>query len=136
MTALAETRPTPLARSELGRITIADRVVGKIAAQAAAEIPDAGAAAAGRLGRAVPGAGRRHASLDATPKTAVHVDGVKAYVNLEIAVRWEASVPEVAERVRGHVRDRVLELAGVEVDEVHIVVSSLVTALSPQSRVR
>jgi len=57
MTAVAETRPAPLAgRTELGRITVADSVVTKIAAQAAAENPDAGAAAARVLGHAVPGA--------------------------------------------------------------------------------
>ena len=126
-TAVAETRPAPLAgRTELGRITVADSVVTKIAAQAAAENPDAGAAAARVLGRAVPGAGHlgvRGTDLDALPKTTVQVDGSKAYVSLEIAVRWTASVAEVTGQVRRHVRERVRELAGLEVDEVHIVVA-------------
>ena len=47
MMAVTEGRPVPLAgRTELGSISIADRVVTKIAARAAAENPDAGAAAA------------------------------------------------------------------------------------------
>ncbi|HEY0933151.1 MAG TPA: Asp23/Gls24 family envelope stress response protein [Trebonia sp.] len=134
------TSPGPLAgRSELGRITIADSVVTKIAARAAAENPDAGAATARVLGRAVPGAGRlgvRGTDLDALPKTTVHVDGTKAYVNLEIAVRWTASVPEVTAAVRTHVRERVRELAGLQVDEVHIVVADLATSITPPPRVR
>jgi uncharacterized alkaline shock family protein YloU len=140
MTAVAGTRPAPLAgRTELGRITIADTVVTKIAAQAAAENPDAGAAAARVLGHAVPGAGHlgvRGTDLDALPKTTVEVDGSKAYVSLEIAVRWTASVPEVTGQVRRHVRDRVRELAGLEVDEVHIVVADLATDITPPRRVR
>jgi uncharacterized alkaline shock family protein YloU len=140
MTAVAGIRPTPLAgRTELGRITVADTVVIKIAAQAAAEHPDAGAAAARVLGHAVPGAGHlgvRGTDLDALPKTTVEVDGSKAYVSLEIAVRWTASVPEVTGQVRRHVRDRVRELAGLEVDEVHIVVADLATDITAPSRVR
>ena len=140
MTAVAETRPAPLAgRTELGRITVADSVVTKIAAQAAAENPDAGAATARVLGRAVPGAGRlgvRDTDLDALPKTTVQVDGSKAYVSLEIAIRWSASVPEVTGQVRRHVQERVRDLAGMEVDEVDIVVADLATDITPPSRVR
>jgi uncharacterized alkaline shock family protein YloU len=126
-------------RNELGTISIADGVVTKIAARAAAENPDAGAAAARMLGRAVPGAGRmgvRGTDLDALPKTTVVVDGSKAFVNLEISVRWPASVPEVTGQVRRHVRDRVAELTGLEVDEVHIVVADLATDIIPPPRVR
>jgi uncharacterized alkaline shock family protein YloU len=126
-------------RGELGRIRIADGVVAKIAARAAAENPDAGAAVARMLGRAVPGAGHlgvRGTDLDALPKTSVDVDGSKAYVQLEISVRWPASVPGVTAQVRRHVRDRVGELTGLDVDEVHIVVADLATDITPPPRVR
>ena len=140
MTVAAETQPAPLAgRNELGRITIADRVVTKIAAQAAAENPDAGAATARVLGHAVPGAGHlgvRGTDLDALPKTTVQVDGSKAFVNLEIAVRWSAPVAEVTAQVRRHVQDRVRELAGLEADEVNIVVAGLAAAITPPPRVQ
>jgi uncharacterized alkaline shock family protein YloU len=140
MSAVTEARPAPLAgRTELGTITIADTVVTKIAAQAAAENPDAGAAVARVLGRAVPGAGNlgvRGTDLSALPKTSVEVDGSKAYVSLEIAVRWPASVAEVTGHVRQHVRDRIRELAGLDVDEVHIVVADLATDITPPPRVR
>ena len=139
MSAVTEAAPVPLAgRTELGSITIADPVVTKIAARAAAENPDAGAATARVLGRAVPGTvpGVRGTDLDALPKTTVQVDGAKAYVTLEIAVRWPAPVAEVTGQVRRHVRDRVRDLAGLEVDEVHIVVADLATDITPPPRVR
>jgi uncharacterized alkaline shock family protein YloU len=126
-------------RGELGTITIAEQVVTKIAASAAAEHPDAGAAAARVLGRAVPGAGHlgvRGTDLDALPKTSVEVDGSKAFVTMEISVRWPASVLEVTQQVRRRVQDRVAELTGLQVDEVHITVSDLATDITPPPRVR
>jgi uncharacterized alkaline shock family protein YloU len=126
-------------RNELGTISIADGAVSKIAARAAAENPDAGAAAARMLGRAVPGAGHlgvRGTDLEALPKTSVEVDGSKAFVTLEISVRWPASVPEITGQVRRHVRDRVRELTGLDVDEVHITVAALATDITPPPRVR
>ena len=132
--------PARSGRNELGMIKIDDSVVTKIAARAAAENPDAGAAAARMLGRAVPGAsqlpGVRGTDLQGLPKTSVQVDGSKAFVTIELAVRWPVSVPEVTEQVRRHVRDRVRELAGLEVDEVHIVVADLAVDIPPPSRVR
>ncbi len=130
---------TRAGRNELGTISIADGVVSKIAARAAAENPDAGAAAARMLGRAVPGAGHlgvRGTDLQALPKTSVEVDGSKAFVTLEISVRWPASVPEITGQVRRHVRDRVRELTGLDVDEVHITVADLATDITPPPRVR
>jgi uncharacterized alkaline shock family protein YloU len=149
---MAVTRPQPMSagadvepavrsgRNELGTIMIADGVVTKIAARAAAENPDAGAAAARMLGRAVPGADRmpgvRSTDLDGLPKTTVDVDGSKAYVSLEISVRWPAPIQQVTAQVRNHVRGRVRELAGLDVDEVDIVVADLATDITPPPRVR
>jgi uncharacterized alkaline shock family protein YloU len=140
MSAVAETPPPSLAGcTELGTISVADGAVTKIVAQAAAENPDAGAAVARVLGRAVPGADSlpvRSTDLSALPKTSVQVDGSKAYVSLEIAVRWPASISEVTGQVRRHVRDRVRELAGLDVEEVHIVVADLATDITPPPRVQ
>lgn len=126
-------------RTELGTISIADGAVTKIAARAAAENPDAGAAAARMLGRVVPGAGHlgvRGTDLQGLPKTSVDVDGSKAFVTLELSIRWPASVPDVTAQVRHHVRDRVRELTGLDVAEVHIVVADLATDIAPPPRVR
>jgi uncharacterized alkaline shock family protein YloU len=138
VTAVAEAAPGPLAgRTELGSITIADGVITKIAARAAAENPDAGAATARVLGRAVPSAvpGVRGTDLAALPKTSGAGVGAKAKVSLEIAVRWPASVAEITGQVRRHVRDRITELAGLEVEEVHIIVADLATDITPPPRV-
>jgi uncharacterized alkaline shock family protein YloU len=127
-------------RNELGTISVPDSVVTKIAARAAAENPDAGAAAARMLGQAVPGAssmpGVRNIDLEGLPKTTVDVDGSKAFITLELSVRWPASIPEVTAQVRSHVRDRVQQLAGLDVDEVHIVVEDLATDITSPPRVR
>ena len=80
--------------------------------------------------------GVRGTDLSALPKTSVQVDGSKAYVTLELAVRWPAVVAEVTGQVRRHVRDRVQEMAGLQVDEVHIVVADLATDITPPPRVR
>ena len=134
--ATAAARP---GRSELGTITIADSVVAKIAARAAAENPDVGAAATRILGRAVPGAsqlGLRSTDLAGLPKASVDVDGSKAFLTLELSIRWPASVPAVTDQVRSHLRGRISELTGLTVEEVHIVVADLVTDITPPPRAR
>jgi uncharacterized alkaline shock family protein YloU len=45
-------------------------------------------------------------------------------------------VLEVTGQVRAHVRDRVRELTGLDVGEVHIVVADLATDITPLPRVR
>jgi uncharacterized alkaline shock family protein YloU len=126
-------------RTELGMITINDRVVEKMAARAAVEIPDAGAAAPRILGHSVTGAaalGARATSLTALPKASADVDGSVVILELSISVRWPASVPEVTSAVREHVRSRVNELTGLTVAEVSISVPDLVTRLPGPPRVR
>jgi uncharacterized alkaline shock family protein YloU len=130
---------SPAGRTELGMISIDDRVVEKMAACAAVEIPDAGGAAPRVLGRSLPGAGAfgtRQTSLTALPKVAADVDGSIVILDLSISVRWPASVPEVSSAVREHVRSRVSELTGLTVTEVVISVTDLVTQLPAPPRVR
>ena len=125
-------------RTELGMIGINDRVVEKMAARAAVEIPDAGAAAPRVLGRSVTGAaalGARTTSLTALPKSSADIDGSIVILDLSISVRWPASVPEVTSAVREHVRGRVHELTGLTVTEVSISVTDLVTRLPGPPRV-
>lgn len=122
---------------ELGMISISEAVVAKLAARAAVEIADAGAAAPRLLGRSLSGAGGigvRETSLSALPKASAHVDASVALVRLEISVRWPASVPAVTTAVRDHVRQRVEQLTGLSVAEVTIRVSDLVTHLPPPAR--
>ena len=132
----AGARPGP---SDLGTISINERVVEKIAARAAVEIPDAGAAASRFLGRSMAGAsalGARQTSLTDLPKTSADVDGSRVILDLSISVRWPASVPGVSDAVREHVRSRVGELTGLIVTEVTISVTALVTQLPALPRVQ
>lgn len=130
---------SPAGRTELGMISISDRVVEKVAARAAVEIPDAGGAAPRVLGHSVTGAaafGGRGTSLTALPKASADVDGSIVILDLSISVRWPASVPAVSSAVREHVRSRVSELTGLTVTEVSISVTDLVTQLPAPPRVR
>jgi uncharacterized alkaline shock family protein YloU len=138
-TALRSGAPdSKVGRTELGMISIHDRVVQKMAACAAIEIPDAGGAAPRVLGHSVNRAtafGGRGTSLTSLPKVSADIDGSIAVVDLSISVRWPASVPEVSSAVREHVRNRVHELAGLTVTEVSISVTDLVTRLPAPPRV-
>jgi uncharacterized alkaline shock family protein YloU len=123
-------------RTELGVVSIDDRVVAKLAARAAVEIPDAGGAAPRLLGRSLDGAlGTRSTSLSSLPKATADVDGSMVVLALQISIRWPASVPATAARVRQHVTDRISELTGLKVTEVQIEVTDLVTHLAPPPRV-
>lgn len=131
--------PARIGRTELGTVTIANSAVAKIAAHAATEHPDAGAAATRVLGLQLPGAGHlgtRGTDLHGLPKTSVDVDGSKAFVQLALSVRWPASVPATTAAVRTHVRTRVNELTGLDVDEVQITVADLVTDIAAPPRVK
>ena len=113
----------------------------KVAACAAAEVPDAGSSAPRVLGhslaRAGAGAlGTRKTSLSGLPKVSADVDGSTVALDLSISVRWPASVPAVTSAVREQVRRRVRALTGMTVLEVDISVTDLVTRLDKPARVR
>jgi uncharacterized alkaline shock family protein YloU len=128
---------SPPGRTSLGLITLNDRVVEKVAACAAAEVPDAGSSAPRVLGRSLAGAlGTRKTSLSGLPKVSADVDGSTVALDLSISVRWPASVPAVTSAVREQVRRRVRALTGMTVLEVDISVTDLVTRLDKPARVR
>ncbi|MEX0174166.1 hypothetical protein [Streptomyces sp. LMG1-1-1.1] len=105
---------TDLARDR-GATKIADRVVAKIAAQAAKEALDA-----------VPeGGSRPHASV------VVHRDVARVSVSLDLD--YPSDVGRQCGAVRGRVRTRVESLAGMEVHEVTVHVERLHSALTRQA---
>ncbi|MCP2322935.1 putative alkaline shock family protein YloU [Hamadaea flava] len=105
-------------RRELGVIQIKENVVAKLAAYLATEVPDIG-------GRA---------ELHRRPAVSARVDGGQAYLDVTASVRWPASVGQVTADLRQHLRTRVRELTGLEVGEIRIEVSDLITA-APHARV-
>lgn len=105
-----------------GGLSIADRVVEKIAARAVTEVEHAGGVPRRVLGQAlgpVTGQGRARASAE--------VDGGIVTLSMSISVEYPASVRRVAAHVRARVTDRVRELCGLEVVEVDIDVPSFLT---------
>lgn len=122
-----------------GVVTISDKVVATLAAQVAAEQPDAGAAASRVLGVAVPGSsllGTRETDLTGRPKTSATVNGSIATVEVSMSVRWPASVRRVTEQVRSAIRDRVGAFTGLDITEVRIHVTDFAAAAPPPPRVR
>jgi uncharacterized alkaline shock family protein YloU len=102
-----------------GSTDIADRVVEKIAAYAAAEVDDAHGPARRMLGLKMPGA--------TAPKVTVLIDGQLATVRLALSVRYPAPIRQVTRRVREHVTERVGKLTGLDVRHVDIEVPALIT---------
>lgn len=111
-----------------GRLTIADRVIEKIAGQAADEVDRAGGSIRRVLGVPLggPSAG--------PPRVHASIDGDAAMVSIDLSVTWPAPVREVATQVRQRISDRLAELAGVRRTQVDIRVVSLVDPV-PQRRV-
>ncbi|MER5307858.1 hypothetical protein ABT034_08725 [Streptomyces sp. NPDC002773] len=109
----AEPAPDPVRGR--GATTIADRVVAKIAAQAAGEALEA-----------VPeGGSRPHASV------VVHRDVARVSVSLELD--YPSDVGRRCGAVRSRVRARVEELVGMEVHEVTVHVERLHSPLTRQA---
>lgn len=122
------TLPDP---GERGSLTVADRVVERVAGHAVTRVDGASAAPRRVLGVAV-GAAResREASVDA------RVDGHMATVEASVAIGWPASVPTVADQLRQQVRADVERITGVRVAHVDIDVVSLSAPASRRRRVQ
>ena len=114
-----------------GTLTIADKVVEKVAAQAVSEVDLATGAPRTLLGKRL-GA----ADPDRRPRADARVDGDRVGVTVTLAVQWPAPVREVAQNVRQHLTDRVSELTGLTVAEVDVDVPVLVSRRSRPRRVR
>jgi uncharacterized alkaline shock family protein YloU len=106
---LGDTRrpPTAVAAAERGATRIADRVVAKIAAQAAREA----------LGPLPPDAVPPHATV------VVHHDSARVRVHLELD--YPSDIGGRCNAVRRHVAERVEALTGMEVPEVAVQVERL-----------
>ncbi|MEU6978055.1 MULTISPECIES: hypothetical protein [unclassified Streptomyces] len=101
-----------------GATTVADRVVAKIAAQAAREALD----------RIPKGGSKPHASV------VVHRESARVSVSLELP--YPSDIGRQCGAVRGRVRHRVEELAGLEVHEVAVHVEKLHSAHTAHEKAR
>jgi uncharacterized alkaline shock family protein YloU len=102
------------APADRGRLVLADKVVEKVAGQAASEVP-------GVLGRegGVLGVGG-HADTGARPAVDVDLGHDSADLSLAVGVAYPGSVRQVTSRLRDHVARRVEALTGVSVHRVDV----------------
>lgn len=117
--------------AERGSLTVADRVVERVAGYAVTLVDGASAAPRRVLGVAVGGAREDHeASVDA------RVDGHIATVEASVAIGWPASVRTVAARLRQQVREDVERITGMQVAHIDVDVVSLSAPASTRRRVQ
>lgn len=122
---LATSSPGPL-QSDLGKTTIADRVVQKIVGLAAREVPgiyDLGGGAARTLGairERIPGS-----SQTSGQGVTVEVGQSQAAVDLEVVTEYGMSIVDVAKSVRRNVISAVEGMTGLQVTEVNLAVNDI-----------
>ena len=114
-----------------GGLSVADRVVERVAGYAATQVPGAGAAP-----RRVLGVDVGDARPDREAAVQARVDGRTATVQATIAVEWPRSVREVVRRFREHVHADVQHLTGVQVAHVDVEVVDLPAPAAAARRVR
>ena len=122
---------SPGARSdpgERGRLRVADRVVERVAAYAAAEVQ--GIATIGSTLEAA--VGRRY------PKANADVAGDRVRVTVEVATVWPTVLSVAADEVRRTVRERLEGYLGLQVDGVDVHAGKVIygKAETRQRRVR
>lgn len=117
--------------ADRGTLTVADRVVERVAGHAVTLVEAAAAAPRRVLGVQV---GEAAAEDRANVQARVHGD--TASVEATIAVAWPASVRDVAARTRRRIREEVSRITDVRVDHVDIDVVSLEVPAASRKRVR
>lgn len=118
-----------------GSLTIADRVVEKVASQAVTEVDLATGTPRTVLGKTLLGR-TPEPDPDRPARADAHVDGDLVTVAVTLAVQWPAPVRQVADEVRRHLTARIGDLTGLQVAQVDVDVTALVTGRRPAPRVR
>jgi uncharacterized alkaline shock family protein YloU len=114
-----------------GSLTIADRVVEKIAAVAAGEVDRASGIPRRLLGTTF---GRPTSTT--RPRASAKVDVTTVSLKVSVSVEYPAPVRDVAAEVRERVARRVYELTGLKVTEIDITVPLFLTERPRPPRVR
>jgi uncharacterized alkaline shock family protein YloU len=117
--------------AERGRLTIAERVVERVAGFAVTRVEGASAAPRRVLGRQV-----GEARVEDEASVSAQVDGLAATVRATVAVAWPQPVREVADRLRAAIRADVARMTDVTVGQVDLDVVSFAAATAPARRVR
>ncbi|MGI3779877.1 MAG: Asp23/Gls24 family envelope stress response protein [Janthinobacterium lividum] len=131
MSTTVSTHPAAGGAAEMrrrGRLVLADRVVEKIAGQAAAEV----VATAGRSGGFL-GIGS-DTDTSARPKVDVTLSAESADLSLAVGIAYPGSIRRATQEVRDHVTERVETLTGVDVRRVDIDVTFLALSEGPTKK--
>ncbi|MET8850748.1 Asp23/Gls24 family envelope stress response protein [Amycolatopsis sp. NPDC004625] len=121
---------TTVPAEERGQLVISGHAVERIAAHATREVGDVGGAAGRVLGVALGGE-----NADRPVKVAAEVDGGRVRLAARLSVAYPASVARTTEHARTHLRDRVSELTGLDVERVDITVTALHPPVRSSGRV-
>ncbi len=114
----------PVDAGQRGSLTVADRVIDKLAEQAATQVP--GVVSSGSsLDMLV---GRR------LPRVSSDVRGGQTRVDVEIAVQWPMALGDVATSVRSAVTDAVTAYAGLTVVAVDVTVARVEQTVGADTR--
>jgi uncharacterized alkaline shock family protein YloU len=116
-----------------GRTTIADRVVEKIAGQAAIEVDHVTGVPRRVLGQTL-----GKVKADSQARASAKVDGSLVSISVRVAVEYPTPVRSAAAAVRQHVMSTVHALCGLDVVEVHVDVPHFYSsaATTPTRRVQ
>ncbi len=111
-----------------GRLVIPERVIGKIAGQAASEVAVASGRSGGVLGiGADPDSGAR-------PRVEVDLSAASADLSITVGIAYPGSIRAATQQLREHVTRRVEQLTGVNVRRVDIDVAFLTTGTDDRRR--
>lgn len=102
-----------------GRTVIADRVLERLAARIALEVPGVF-----RHSRGPDVLAPLTASL---PRADAEAAGERVLLGLQLAVAWDVAALDVAAQVRSRVRDRLSQVTGKLVDRVDVTIDVLLT---------
>lgn len=126
-TPVAVSREEPRRR---GRLIMPERVIEKIAGQAASEVAQASGRSGGVLGfGAVPDGSAR-------PRVEVDLSAESADLSIKVGVAYPGSIRAATQQIRDHVTQRVEQLTGVDVRRVDIDVMFLSTGVDERRRGR
>jgi uncharacterized alkaline shock family protein YloU len=127
LSAVSTTDPG-IAAAQRGTLVVKEKVLRRIASQAASELPFVGGRTGGVLGLGVSG------DLDARPAVDVELNGTSVYVSLTVALLYPSPLRAGTETLRRHVTDVLERTTPVHVGRVDVTVVSLENTASGKGR--
>lgn len=123
-----EDRQDPPPLRGRGTLTMSGKVVEKIAAQGASELPFVGGFGGGVLGVG------RHAGAGHRPRASVDLGGTGVTVYLDIALDFPADIAARSADIRRHVTSTLERVTGLRVRRIDITIKALTTGADRPSR--